>query len=126
MRLWPGEHHHRQRHPGLRLHSLRRERHRGRKRNGGAGGPPPRGATRRLRPGGRLAISDVIADEDMNDATRDDMQKWTGCIAGALTRREFEQALSGAGFVEIEISETHRVHDQAAAAVIRATKPDAA
>ena len=62
----------------------------------------------------------------MNDATRADMQKWTGCIAGALTRREFDQALSGAGLVDIEISETHRVHDQAAAAVIRATKPGAA
>ena len=48
------------------------------------------------------------------------------CIAGALTRREFDQALSGAGLVDIEISETHRVHDQAAAAVIRATKPGAA
>ena len=39
-----------------------------------------------LRPGGRFAVSDVIADEDMDEATRADMAQWTGCIAGALTR----------------------------------------
>ena len=40
-----------------------------------------------LKPGGRFAVSDVIADPDMDEATRADMQQWTGCIAGALTRR---------------------------------------
>jgi arsenite methyltransferase len=76
-----------------------------------------------LRPGGRFAISDVIADEDMDDATRADMQKWTGCIAGALTQGEFEAALEAAGLLEVEIRETHRVHEHAAAAIIRARKP---
>jgi arsenite methyltransferase len=85
-----------------------------------------REAARVLRPGGRFAISDVIADEGMDDATRADMQKWTGCIAGALTQREFEQALCDAGLVDIEIRETHRVHDQAASAIIRARKPTGA
>jgi SAM-dependent methyltransferase len=80
-------------------------------------------AARVLRPGGRFAISDVIADEDMEDATGADMQQWTGCIAGALTQREFEQALADAGLVDIEVRETHRVHEQAAAAIIRARKP---
>ena len=56
-----------------------------------------------LRPGGRFAVSDVIADPDMDEATRADMQQWTGCIAGALTRDEFEQALADAGLTEIEI-----------------------
>jgi hypothetical protein len=42
-----------------------------------------------LRPGGRFAVSDVIADADMDDATRADMRQWTGCIGGALTREEF-------------------------------------
>ena len=51
-----------------------------------------REVARVLRPGGRFAISDVIADEDMDDATRADMQQWTGCIAGALTRQEFASA----------------------------------
>ena len=50
-------------------------------------------AARVLRPGGRFAVSDVIADADMDAETRADMQQWTGCIAGALTRDEFEQAL---------------------------------
>src|SRR3954452_25113619 len=52
-----------------------------------------REAARVLRPGGRFAVSDVIADERMDEATRADMRAWTGCIAGALTRREFERAL---------------------------------
>jgi arsenite methyltransferase len=82
-----------------------------------------REAARVLRPGGRFAISDVIADEDMDDATRADMQQWTGCIAGALTRREFTQALSDAGMIDIDVRETHRVHQQAASAIIRAQKP---
>jgi arsenite methyltransferase len=82
-----------------------------------------REAARVLRPDGRFAISDVIADGDMDDATRVDIQQWTGCIAGALTRREFEEVLANAGLVDIEIRETHRVHEQAAAAIVRARKP---
>jgi arsenite methyltransferase len=80
-------------------------------------------AARVLKPGGRFAVSDVIADEDMDDVTRADMAEWTGCIAGALTRREFEQALTGAGLEDVEIAVTHRVHDKAASAIIRARKP---
>jgi arsenite methyltransferase len=80
-------------------------------------------AARVLRPGGRFAVSDVIADPDMDEATRADMQQWTGCIAGALTRDEFEDALAGAGLLEIEINETHRVHEHASSAIIRARKP---
>ncbi len=76
-----------------------------------------------LKPGGRFAVSDVIGDEDMDEATRADMAQWTGCIAGALTRREFEQALLYAGLVNIEIAETHRVHDCAGSAIVRARKP---
>jgi len=83
-----------------------------------------REAARVLRPGGRFAVSDVIADEDMDEETRADMRKWTGCIAGALTRREFEAALDQAGLVGIEIRETHRVHEYAASAIIRARKPE--
>ena len=80
-------------------------------------------AARVLRPGGRFAVSDVIADEHMDAATRPDMAAWTGCVAGALTRSQFEQALTAAGFADIEIRETHRVHEHAASAIIRARKP---
>ena len=82
-----------------------------------------REAARVLRPGGRFAVTDVIADEDMDAATRADMQQWTGCIAGALTRAEFEHTLADAGLVDIEIRETHRVHEHAGSAIIRARKP---
>jgi arsenite methyltransferase len=76
-----------------------------------------------LRPGGRFAVSDVIADPDMDEATRADMQQWTGCIAGALTREEFEEALASAGLTDVEITDTHRVHEHASSAIVRARKP---
>jgi arsenite methyltransferase len=84
-----------------------------------------REAARVLRPGGRFAVSDVIADADLDAATRADMGQWTGCVAGALTRTEFEQTLFGAGLVDVEIVETHRVHEHAASAIVRARKPAA-
>jgi ubiquinone/menaquinone biosynthesis C-methylase UbiE len=80
-------------------------------------------AARVLKPRGRLAVSDVIADEDMDEHTRADMAAWTGCIAGALTEGEFRAALESAGFEGIEIRQTHRVHEHAGAAIIRAQKP---
>ena len=80
-------------------------------------------AARVLRPGGRFAVSDVIADLDVDERTRADMAAWTGCIAGALTEAEFRSALENAGFGEIEITETHRVHEFAGSAIIRARKP---
>jgi arsenite methyltransferase len=76
-----------------------------------------------LRPGGRFAVSDVIADAGTNEETRADMAAWTGCIAGALTEPEFRQALTDAGLADLEFRETHRVHAHAAAAIIRARKP---
>ncbi len=83
-----------------------------------------REAARVLKPGGRLAVSDVIADPDMDAATKADMAAYTGCIAGALTHEEFAAALTAAGLTDIDITETHRVHPQAGSAIIRARKPD--
>jgi arsenite methyltransferase len=82
-------------------------------------------AARVLKPGGRLAVSDVIADAGMDEAAKADMQAWTGCIAGALTEAEFRGALAAAGLTDIEIRETHRVHPNATAAIIRARKRQA-
>jgi SAM-dependent methyltransferase len=76
-----------------------------------------------LRPGGRLGISDVVADPDMDESTRRDMQAFTSCIAGALTRSEFETGLEAAGLVDVEVRETHRVHAKAGSAIVRARKP---
>src|SRR4051794_40450269 len=80
-------------------------------------------AARVLKPGGRFAVSDVVADPDMDEATRRDMEQWTGCIAGALTTEQFREALTAAGLEQIAIEETHRVHRHAGSAIIRARKP---
>ena len=77
-----------------------------------------------LRPGGRFAVSDVIADPDIGEAGKADMAQWTGCIAGALSEDEFRAALSAAGLVDIEIRPTHRVHEHAGSAIVRARKPE--
>jgi arsenite methyltransferase len=79
-----------------------------------------REAARVLAPGGRFAVSDVIADPAMDEQICADMAAWTGCIAGALTETAFRTALESAGFQDIEIRETHRVHEHAAAAIVRA------
>jgi arsenite methyltransferase len=78
-----------------------------------------------LRPGGRFAVSDVIADSDMDDDTRADMAQWTGCVAGALTRVQYEIALAAAGLSDVDVRATHRVHEHAASAIVRAGKPEA-
>jgi arsenite methyltransferase len=79
-------------------------------------------AARVLRPGGRIAFSDVIADPGLDAATRSDVAAWTGCIAGALTEADFRSALAAAELVDVEIRETHRVHEHAGAAIIRARR----
>jgi SAM-dependent methyltransferase len=79
-----------------------------------------REAARVLRPGGRFAVTDVVADADMDEETKADMELWTGCIAGALTEDEFRAELEAAGFADVELQETHRVHDHAGSAIVRA------
>jgi arsenite methyltransferase len=82
-----------------------------------------REAARVLRPGGRFAVTDIVADADMDEATRRDMAQWAGCIAGALTEEQFRRELQAAGLKGIEVRETHRVNDQAGSAIIRARIP---
>jgi arsenite methyltransferase len=82
-----------------------------------------REAARVLRRGGRFAVTDIVADPEMDEATRHDLEQWTGCIAGALTEKEFRRQLAAAGLEGIEIRQTHRVHEHAGSAIVRARKP---
>ena len=82
-----------------------------------------REAARVLKPAGRFAVSDIVADPDMDTVTRADLSQYVGCIAGALTRDEYVQHLGDAGLVDIEVAETHRVHEHVSSAIIRARKP---
>jgi arsenite methyltransferase len=80
-------------------------------------------AARVLRPGGRFAITDIVADHDMDADTRANVSHFVGCVAGALTDDDFQAALGDAGLVDVEIRETHRVHEHAGSAIVRARKP---
>lgn len=82
-----------------------------------------REAARVLRPGGRLAMSDVVAERELADQERRDLDRDTGCIAGALTEAQYVESLAAAGFVAVEVTLTHRVHEVASAAIIRAAIP---
>jgi len=77
-----------------------------------------------MRPGGRFAVSDIIADPDMDAATRADMAAYTGCIAGAVTEAEFRAALTAAGLTDVDVRHTHRVHTYASSAIVWARKPE--
>jgi SAM-dependent methyltransferase len=79
-------------------------------------------AFRVLRQGGRLALMDVVADAPL-DQRELDVDRWSACIEGALTREEYANGLRGSGFEAIEIIDTHRVADGYASAIIRARKP---
>jgi SAM-dependent methyltransferase len=76
-----------------------------------------------LRPGGRLGISDVIADDNLTPALRIERGRLVGCIAGALSRAEYRDALAGAGFTEISVTPAQQVADGLHSALIRATRP---
>jgi arsenite methyltransferase len=76
-----------------------------------------------LRPGGRLAISDVVAANTLSPPERAERGSYVGCIAGALSFAEYERELEAAGFEQISIGPTHQEVDQMHGAIVRATKP---
>lgn len=69
-----------------------------------------REAYRVLKPGGRFAVSDVVAQGELPADLRADMEAWVGCVAGALEEQEYRRLLSEAGFGEVEVEVT-RVYD---------------
>ena len=76
-----------------------------------------------LRPGGRIGISDVVAEDDLSSAEREERGSYVGCIAGALSKSEYEHGLAAAGFGEISVTFTHQVADGMHGAIVRAIKP---
>jgi ubiquinone/menaquinone biosynthesis C-methylase UbiE len=76
-----------------------------------------------LRPGGRIGISDVVAEDRLSPAERAERGGWAGCIAGALSRGEYELFLAAAGFRDVSITYTHAVADGLHGAIVAAVKP---
>jgi SAM-dependent methyltransferase len=76
-----------------------------------------------LVPGGRIGVTDVVADDRLTPEQRAERGDYVGCIAGALTFAEYRAGLAAAGFTDIQITGTHPVADGMHSAIIRATKP---
>jgi len=76
-----------------------------------------------LRPGGRIGISDVVAEDRLSSEERAERGSFVGCIAGALSESEYRSGLEDAGLLDIEVRFTHRVADGMHGAIVRAQKP---
>jgi arsenite methyltransferase len=76
-----------------------------------------------LKPGGRLGISDVVAEDHLTAEQRAERGSYVGCIAGALSQTEFETQLTEAGFSDVSVTFTHQVGDGIQSAIIKASKP---
>ena len=79
-----------------------------------------------LKPGGRIGVSDVVADDSLTPEQRGERGDYVGCIAGALSFTEYREGLQAAGFTDISITPTHAVADGMHSAIVRAVKPVAA
>jgi SAM-dependent methyltransferase len=79
-------------------------------------------AFRVLRPGGRLGVSDVIADGSLDPARLTAAEQRVGCVNGALTQRRYAELLQAAGFGDIKITLTHEAEPGLHAAIIAATR----
>jgi arsenite methyltransferase len=76
-----------------------------------------------LRPGGRVGISDIVAEDALTPEDRAARGSYVGCIAGALAKGEYERELAEAGFAEISVEFTHEVVDGMHGAIVKAVKP---
>jgi ubiquinone/menaquinone biosynthesis C-methylase UbiE len=77
-----------------------------------------------LKPGGRIGISDIVAEDHLSPAERGERGSYVGCIAGALSRGEYEAGLDTAGFEEITVDFTHEVADGMHGAIVKAVKTE--
>ena len=76
-----------------------------------------------LRPGGRVGVSDVVADDSLTPDERAERGSFVGCIAGALSFDEFRIGLAAVGLTDVTVTPTHAVADGLYSAIVRATKP---
>ena len=79
-----------------------------------------------LKPGGRLGISDVVAENRLLPSERLERGSYVACIAGALSKSEYERGLAAAGFEDVSVEFTYEAADGMHGAIVRATKPEAA
>src|SRR3954452_22849577 len=75
-----------------------------------------------LSPGGRIGISDVVAEDHLTSDERAERGSYVGCIAGALSRSEYEAGLEAAGFEHVSVDFTHQVADGMHGAIVKAVK----
>jgi len=75
-----------------------------------------------LKPGGRVGVSDVVAEDRLSPDERAERGSYVGCIAGALSKSEYEAGLVAAGFTDVEVTFTHEVAEGMHGAIVKATK----
>jgi SAM-dependent methyltransferase len=75
-----------------------------------------------LKPGGRVGVADVVAEDRLSQPERAERGSYVGCIAGALSRSEYEQGLEAAGFEDVTVTFTHEVADGMHGAIVKAVK----
>jgi hypothetical protein len=75
-----------------------------------------------LRPGGRIGISDVVAEDRLSPEERAERGSYGGCIVGALSKGEYEAGLEAAGFEEVSVEFRHQVADGMHGAIVKSVK----
>jgi SAM-dependent methyltransferase len=75
-----------------------------------------------LKPGGRVGVSDIVAEDQLTPEERAERGSYVGCIAGALSRGEYVAGLEAAGFDEVDVRFTHEVADGMHGAIVKARK----